>query len=219
MITKAQIFTGFMMANPNINGRVFEFKKGLNIICGPNGSNKTSLLKTLAAFCGIGKGGYSRISDPAKLGARLPSHYPFVYRRYTPDNNTDARVEWDGTPTFYNDADTLSKNDMSWFLNPEQSSDGISTEEEQMDVMATKPSSGQYRIHKINKIMQMLQAPPSLDTVPNHIISQEERQIAQYEVNYIQSLPRNGPLTVLLDEPEKALSLEKQLELFDLLST
>lgn len=214
MISKAFIHTGFMTANPNIKNRVFEFKKGLNIIVGPNGAMKSSLLKTLAAYCGIERGGYTNISEPSKLGAKYPGHYPLLYRRYTPDKNTDASLEWDGTPTFYNDSDSLGKNDMTWFINPEQSSDGISTEAEQMDVMATKPSSGQYRIHKINKIMQMLQNPPKLDSVPPYIISAEERLIAQYEVDYINKLPRNGPMTVLLDEPEKALSLEKQLELF-----
>jgi ABC-type sulfate/molybdate transport systems ATPase subunit len=112
----------------------------------------------------------------------------------------------------------MGKNDMTWFMNPDESSDGISTEAEQMDVMATRPSSGQYRIHKINKIMQMLQNPPKLDVVPEYIISPAQRVIAQYEVDYINRLPKTGPHTILLDEPEKALSLEKQLELFQTLA-
>lgn len=216
MIKRAMIKSGFMMNNPNIKDRIFEFKPGLNVIVGGNGTNKTSLLKTLAAYCGIDKGGFSRISEPSKIGSQYQSHYPFCYHVYAP-GKSHAVIEWDGTPTFYNDSDQMGKNDMTWFINPDQSSDGISTEAEQMDVMASKPSSGQYRITKINKIMQMLQNPPSLNSVPENIISPEERAIAQFEVNYINSLPRSGPMTVLLDEPEKALSLEKQLELFDTL--
>lgn len=214
MIKRVKIQNGFMMENPNIKDRIFEFKPGLNIIVGNNGAHKSMLLKTIAAHCGIEKGGFSRISDPAKIGAKHPSHYPILYMNYAP-GKTSALVEWDGTPSFYNDADTMAKNDLSWFMNPELSSDGISTEAEQLDLMATKPSSGEYRIQKINKIMQMLQRPPDLSVIPNDIITPEERAIAQFEVNYIQSLPRTGPMTVMLDEPEKALSLHKQLELFD----
>ena len=206
--------SGFLLENPNIKDRIFEFKEGFNVIVGPNGIGKSCIAKTLASYCGIEKGGWTRINDPARLGAKLPNHYPFVYRQFAP-GKTDAIIEWDGTPTFYNDSDMLGKNDMSWFVNPENSSDGISSEAEQLDVMATKPSSGQYRIHKINKIMQLLQSPPKLDVVPNDILEPNERAIAQYEINYINSLPRNGKSTIIFDEPEKALSLPKQFELFN----
>ncbi len=211
------IKSGFMMENLNIKNRVFEFKPGLNIICGPNGSMKSCVLKTLAAYCGIEKGGFSRISDPLILGANQPGHYPFMYHRYAP-GYSHAVIEWDGTPTFYNDSDQMGKNDLTWFMDPGSSSDGITSEAEQLDIMSTKPSSGQYRIHKINAIMQMLKNPPRLDVVPEYIIAPNSRTIAQFEVNYINALPRTGPMTILLDEPEKALSLHKQLELFDTLA-
>jgi energy-coupling factor transporter ATP-binding protein EcfA2 len=216
MIKRVMLKSGFLHETPHIKDRIFEFKPGLSVIIGNNGSGKSSLLKVMAAYCGIDKGGFSKISDPAKLGTQFQSHYPLMYRNYSP-GKCDAIIEWDGTPTFYNDSDTLAKNDMTWFMNPDQSSDGISSEAEQLDVMASKPSSGQYRIHKLNKIMQMLQNPPKLDHVPEYVKSPEERAIAQFEVNYFNSLPRTGPMTILLDEPEKALSLEKQFELFDTL--
>jgi energy-coupling factor transporter ATP-binding protein EcfA2 len=214
MIKSAQILAGFPMTmDVYKTSRVFKFNDKFNVIYGENGVGKSILLKTIAAHCGIASAGWSAISEPMKLGYNQANHFPYVYRQYTPGGNIDAKVEWDGTPTFYNDSDMLSKNDTTWFFsNASQSGDGITTESEQMDILAAKPSAGQYRIHKVNKIMQVIKTPPNLLVVPPTI---NNKALAQLEVNYIASLPRNGKMTLLLDEPEKALALPKQLELFE----
>jgi DNA-binding transcriptional regulator WhiA len=199
-----------------------------NLYCLANGlvthnSGKSVAIKTLAAYCGIEKGGWSQISNPAKLASKVVTHFPFVYRAYTP-SNVDADVTWDGAPTFYNDSDMLNKNDFTWFFDNEKlSADGITSSGEQMDIMAEKPSSGQYRIHKINKIMKIIQTPPSLSEVPDVA----DKESAAAEVEYIKilrtnakrfNMPDTGKMTLLFDEPEKALALPKQLELFDTLN-
>jgi energy-coupling factor transporter ATP-binding protein EcfA2 len=192
-----------------------------NLYCLANGfithnCGKSTILKTLAAYSGIQKGGWSSISDPMKLASRSIGHFPYVYKAYTPAN-LDATVGWDGTPTFYNDSEMLNKNNFTWFFDSAVlSEDGITTGAEQLDVMAAKPSSGQYRIHKINKIMQVIQNPPNLAVVPPDI---SDKQAAAAEIQYIHSLPRNGKIALLFDEPEKALALPKQLELFNTLLT
>lgn len=204
------------MQNPNLANKKFILSDKLNVLFGPNGSHKSVTLKTLAAYCGISNGGWTQISDPGKLASNSQKHFPAVYMQYAP-GQCYANVEWDGRPTFYNDSDALNKNDMTWFFtNASQSADGITTEAEQMDIMASKPSSGQYRIHKINKIMSIIQNPPDLTQVPPNIL---DKTRAMYEVAYIQSLPRNGKITLIFDEPEKAIALPKQYELFKTLST
>jgi energy-coupling factor transporter ATP-binding protein EcfA2 len=202
------------MAFPHLRGRKFEFNDKLNILFGNVGSCKSTMLKTMAAYCGIQNGGWSSISDPAKLAYEKIGHFPYCYRNYSP-GKCDASVEWDGTPSFYNDSEAMGKNDNTWFYNnASQSSDGITTEAEQMDILASKPSSGQYRIHKINKIMKVIQNPPNLLVIPPFIT---EREVAKLELQYLSSLPRDGKITLLLDEPEKALSIPKQIDLFDVL--
>ena len=198
-----------------------------NLYCLANGlvthnSGKSVALRTLAAYCGIEKGGWSQISNPAKLASKTINHFPFVYRAYTP-SNIDADVTWDGAPTFYNDSEMLNKNDFTWFFdNAKLSADGITSSAEQLDIMAEKPSSGQYRIHKINKIMKIIQTPPTLE-----IPDVADKEAAAAEVAYVNTLrtnakrlnmPSTGKMTLLFDEPEKALALPKQLELFDTLS-
>lgn len=216
MIKSLQFTTGFPSLYPHLKDRKFEFTSGLNILFGNAGSCKSTALKVMAAYSGIRVGGWSTISEPSLLAYDSIKHFPFCYRNFTP-TKCDAIVDWNGEPTFYNDSEAMGKNDNSWFYqNAQQSSDGITTEAEQMDILASRPSSGQYRIHKINKIMRIIQNPPDLSIVPANITN---KTLAQIEVDYIQSLPRNGKITLLLDEPEKALPIPKQVELFDTLVT
>lgn len=216
MIKTFQATSGFMAQLPSLkDGRIMQFTTGLNIIFGDSGTGKSCVAKALAGYCGIETGGWSKISNPAKLATRanLKGQFPIVYRAYA--NQCDCKVEWDGTPTFYNDADVVSRNDTTWFFsNQSMSKDGITSESEQMDIMATKPSAGQFRKHKINKIMQLLKNIPSLSVIPTDIL---DRAVAQEEVNYINSLPRNGKSTVIFDEPEKGLNFSAQIELFKVL--
>jgi predicted ATPase len=223
MIYDFKFKSGFPLAMPHYNNRLISFGPKLSVLYGRNGIGKSVAIKTLAAYCGIEKGGWSQISNPAKLASKVLTHFPFVYRAYTP-SNVDADVTWDGAPTFYNDSDMLNKNDFTWFFDNEKlSADGITSSGEQMDIMAEKPSSGQYRIHKINKIMKIIQTPPSLSEVPDVA----DKDSAAAEVEYIKilrtnakkfNMPDTGKMTLLFDEPEKALALPKQLELFDTLN-
>lgn len=215
MIKSAQITAGFpIQLLPAFKDKpIFKFNDKFNVIYGANGDGKSVLLKTIAAYCGIEKAGWTSVSDPMKLGYDRASQIPYVYRQYTPGSNIDAIVDWDGQPSFYNDSDMVSKNDTTWFFsNADQSGDGLTTEAEQMDMLAARPSSGQFRVHKLNKIMQVIKTPPNLMVVPPQV---QNKQLAQLEINYFMSLPRNGKITLLLDEPEKALALPKQVELFE----
>lgn len=188
-----------------------------NLYCLANGlvthnSGKSVCLNTLKAYCSIPTGGWSRIVEPNTMAASSPKHFPYAYRSFTPAS-CDAWVGWDGTPTFFNDGDI--KVDPTFFWDKErQSADGITSEGEQFEALTTKPSSGQYRIQRINKVMQVIQTPPNLSSIPDYIF---DKTGAINQVNYINSLPRNGKMTLLFDEPERALALPKQQELFSIL--
>jgi len=213
MINGIQILTGYLTGMPNFYpGIQFEFDPKLTVFYGSNGCGKTSILKMLKAYCGIPleKGGWSRISDVLALGANSKNHFPMVYREYSP-GHSECRVAWDGTPTFFNEGD-VKIDKWGWFTHKEiLSEDGMSTEEEQMQLLIDNPSAGQYRLRKLNKLFNMAKNPPNLIDPPTPHIA----HIAETE--YIRSLPRTGRVTLLLDEPERALSVPKQMELFKLL--
>lgn len=219
MIKSFKFTSGFATNFPHLRDRTFKFNNKLNVLFGNVGSGKSTMLKTMAAYSGIRTGGWSAISNPHQMAYDKPEHFPICYSGYSPGRCT-ANVDWDGTPSFYNDSEAMSKNDNTWFFdNSTQSSDGITSSSEQMDILATKPSSGQYRIHKINKIMKIIQYVPDLTVIPDYIVDPELRKKAQLEVDYINSLEHTGRVTLLLDEPEKALSIPKQIQLFETLVT
>jgi ABC-type lipoprotein export system ATPase subunit len=213
MIHNIRFLEGFALQLPQIQNQTFTFVGDkLNVLFSQNGAGKSTILQTIKAYSAIEKGGWSRISNPIKLGTNKPGQFPYAYREYAPGKCL-ASVAWDGVPTFYNDGD-IKLDNFGWFFNiQEESEDGITTEAEQMDLMTQKPSSGQYRIHKLGKIMETVRNIPSLQQY-NPKYSQD----ALAEVAYINSLPRNGKPTLLLDEPERALSLPRQKTLFNKLT-
>lgn len=215
MIKKALVAKGFAAELPALQKRIFEFSDGLNVLFGSNGCGKSTLLKCMKAYCGLKHAGWSKISDFNMLGASGRGNFPFVYRAYTPNGDCDTHVEWDGTATFFNDSD-LRIDDMAWFYNKDiLAREGLTTEEEQMMILAEKPSAGQTRIRKLNKIFNLAANPPDFlnDKLPNN------HAVERAEVEYIKSLPNTGRITIMLDEPEKSLSIPKQIELFQLLKS
>jgi ABC-type lipoprotein export system ATPase subunit len=215
MINRVKVLKGFASELVCLKDRVFQFNDGFNVLFGSNGCGKSTLMKCIKAYCAIEHGGWSKISNYMSLGVGGVKNFPMVYRALTPTKECDTIVEWDGTPTFYNDSD-LRIDDMAWFYNKDiLAQEGLTSPAEQMDYMARRPSSGQTRMQKLNKIFNIAMNPPDFTlTTPN-----PGNRFEQMEVQYIRSLPRNGKVTILLDEPEKSLSIPKQIELFRLLKS
>lgn len=187
-----------------------------NLYCLANGlvthnSGKSLALRFIKAYASIEKAGWSKLVDPAKLSS---NNLPYGYNGLTPEK-VNAHVAWDGQPCFYNAGDIAVSNTF-FYQNVGQSDDGITTEEEQFKALYEKPSSGQYRIQKINKILSLVKdsIPSILDDVPEVT---KNKPHTSFQEKYINSLPKNGPVTLLLDEPERSLSLPKQKRLLDVL--
>ena len=221
MITHFKALGGYCRELPAVGDKLFDFNPGLNALFGPNGCGKSTILKCIKAYCGIKDAGWTKLSTGKLLPATAPNHFPYVYRVFTPPSNNkrdadenslfcDCLVTWDGTPTFYNDSE-IKIDSLSALFRPEElNTDGLTTADDQIDILKTTPSSGELRLRKLNKLLSLIQNPPNLSIVRGD-------KVTELEKAYISSLKRLGKTTLLLDEPEKALSLPKQLELFNIL--
>lgn len=208
MIKSIEFIEGFTVEDIYKDSKKkYEFTKGLNAFFGPNGSGKSVALKFMKAYCSIPKGGWTQVVDPKALA---PDSFPHCYRAMTPEKDR-AIVDWDGSPVFYNAGDISDNN--AWFFQAagENSDDGLSTEAERFDTMLEKPSSGQYRLKQINKILNLVKSPPSYKEY-NPILGDVSAQL-----EYLDSLPKDSGITLLLDEPERSLSLPKQKKLLEIL--
>jgi energy-coupling factor transporter ATP-binding protein EcfA2 len=207
MIDYIQFKGGYPLEIPSIGTKRFTFNKGINILFGPNGCGKSTILKTMKAYCGIQGGGWTYINDPMRLAS---NNFPFAYLGLTP-SRCEADIGWDGTPSFFNDGD-IKVSDTFFYMNEKSSDDGITSEAEQLDMLAEKPSSGQYRIKKVNRVFNLIRDVPGISE--NDIPNGYNHTGCSNEIKYWKSLGQKGPQTILLDEPERALSISLQKKLF-----
>ncbi len=215
MITHIQFRDGFPLQLPHFvqdrTSRRFEFTPGVNVLFGPNGCGKSTILDTLKSYCFIDKGGWTRILDPLKFGMRTKADLPHSLAYFCPAR-VSAIVGWDGTSSLYNKGDVELSTE-SFFYSNGSLDDGITTQAEHVQFLADKPSNGQYRINRLNKIRDLVASPPPL-AKPINVPSPAIMAAVEEQIAYIKSLNSTGRCTLLLDEPERALSIPMQRELF-----
>jgi hypothetical protein len=99
LIASVKFTSGYPVRLRGIGTRRIEFNPRLNVLFGPNGSGKTTILTALARAVGCGPGGWSAGAPAAKPAAE-PSVQPASSAQPA---DYDVDVDWDGRPVFYQD--------------------------------------------------------------------------------------------------------------------
>jgi len=214
VITKAKVTKGFATKLPSFD-KEFKFQKGLNILFGPNACGKTTLLNILGAYCST-KSGWSRYIEPSfnDRGDKFVE-YPKRCATIAPgrdENKCEAKVEWDGTATFFTSAETSDA--VSHVL--EGTPDGLLDLGQIVGEIVNKPSLGQKRIYRLNMLLTHSKEVPDLTAIPPEYNGYNDlwQKAMNKFIEYVKTLPRTGPSTILLDEPDRSLSIPMQVALW-----
>ena len=99
MISTLKILSGYAIKLPRLKEPI-DFQPGLSVLFGENATGKSTVLKIVAAYCSIDKGGWSKCPEP---WLRNDEDFPKCFKRYSP-GSCEAELQWDGTATLFSDA-------------------------------------------------------------------------------------------------------------------
>ena len=191
-------------------GKTLTFRRepGVTILFGPSGCGKSTVLR------GMGKGSHASAgwSSPPEPAPDLdPQERPRDFEAEV--RATGIEVDWDGTPTLLYDGTSS----LAIPLGLEDDVDGLSGSRAFKDnvmKIALKPSPGQWKRDRLNRLFNSLEQVPDL-TVPAWQNYNTSRAAAGREfADYASKKERTGVAAILLDEPGCSLSVPDLAQMY-----
>lgn len=176
---------------PFLNKKIL-FKKGLNIIVGPNGSGKTALLQSIAHLFLSQQVGYTSFERYSILGSGISEPY-------------SDKIEHDGLPV------------ISSMKKEYESLSTESTEQIKAFLVKCRNSSGQYQRYLLHDIFEN----SKVISVDKEVEKYKKSKIVcrWYEWFKKGRVSNEGPITLLMDEPTKGFDYFSVLEFWKSIPT
>lgn len=217
----------------NLLKRKFEFAPDkINVLFGPNGCGKTTILKAIAAgsMCGIGYqfDGFTNLQCYCPENMNIPfgetdkSYDKILEEALERRAGNQFKLEWDGYPVYY---ENLASRKSYSFGDLEGGliEDGL--EEMHYILGKDKSSAGQTTIWMINKLTSIairdINIQKMFESVENRIKHVNDlwggcyqADINYYKKFYKEGNEKNNKLTVLLDEMDKSLDINNVIKLY-----
>lgn len=211
MIRSVKVNAGYAKKLPAFKRKI-NFGPGLNILFGPNGCGKSTLIQILAAYTGVDKQGWSGFVTPHTFfrNADIKNQYPEIFKALSP-GNCGANVEWNGYPTFCFDGVPVGQQALS----VDEIGDTFLSVTEGLSEIFNKPSAGLRIITRINRIPEILKNAPDITQHSrgyeghNDLWRAREDMFIEY-VKSIRTCKGDQTITVLLDEADRSLSIPNQ---------
>ena len=210
----------------NLVGKKIEFEKDkINVLFGPNGSGKTTIIKTIANYCLCGNthndDGYTNVLKygPLDFNVSLFSDKPTEYKiedalhKYS---RNCANVEWDGHPVYFEN--TSGRKDHGMLGDLQGGLLATGKDEFLYLVTRSKISLGQNTLYMINMLQSAIERCPTLDDFAN-VLKRDYNDTwlgaINTQFNYIKdNYKEGGCMTLLLDEIDKSLDIANTLLLY-----
>jgi hypothetical protein len=200
----------------------YDFAPGLNILFGPNGCGKSTMLRALAGYSFVdprAAEGWTAaprpIALPLDFNYKTNDYYDVVCDRFSP---VRAEIAWSGSPTFFCDFSAFDGKPAELGMT------GLLDVMEEMMLMRDKSSGGEKRWLVLKRALDRIERPPDVIALAERGkvgVNDVWRDCADAFIRRVLEI-RNDfvgadghKITALLDEPDKNLSVLNQSIVWD----
>ena len=193
-------------------GKTFNFEPGkLNIIFGPNGCGKTTILKAIAGNAGIIGDGMTKAGEPTEVfGWADERNVEEVAKHIEKLKQKTCNVDWDGNVVYYDNFAHTMRMGYSSIGGLEGTALGTFADEIMFRTNETKINSGKKAMWMLGNILEYQKRGITIEKIfEPHLKDKRQKSLwmnsyktqAEYFKQY-ENYGKEVPMTILLDEPE-----------------
>ena len=210
----------------NLAGKTFTFAEDkINVIFGPNGSGKTTILKALAgeAFC---KDGFLSLGEPLAVGGWAEDKTEEDVIRYKEGKKCNTcEVVWTGNPVYYDNFEQTYREGYGFFGGIGGSALGNGLETEMLYRLGVGTiSAGQNTAFIFSKVLARLKEAKTLKALIEQKYAGDMehsnltwRKCWQAQIDFLskhEDFDKEVPASVIFDEMDKSLDITKVITVY-----